>query len=165
MTGKYALAAVLTWVVAAGTGCMMSPLEGDYVGSISAPVSFNGATPTPGELVRIQARRPSTGTWHTIRNVYTGSSAVGGYGTDWYLFGASVAIPNRYWQYQPGPGYNMTAEVRAIAASGPSGGLVTFNQAFAEYFDPAETEYSLNDLLSNAGNGPTVTVTGTYAAP
>ena len=90
---------------------------------------------------------------------------VGGYGSDWYLFGTSVAIPNRYWQYHPGPGFNMQAEVRAIAASGPSGGLVTFNQTFYEYFDPAETEYSLNDLLSNAGNGPTVTVTGTYAAP
>ncbi|MEM9645093.1 MAG: hypothetical protein AAF989_08860 [Planctomycetota bacterium] len=146
------------------TGCMIGPLDGQHIGSLSKKVEFSGATGDPNEWIYIQAQHPTTKQWTTIGNAKTSPSAIDAYDSDWYYFSNKVEIPGQYWKYT-GPNNLFTAEVRCKSSGSTSymdNKMLGFTTGFWTFFDPQETVYTQSELWQFAGNGHSVTVTGTF---
>jgi len=148
----------------ASTGCMIAPLDGQNIGSLSQQVEFSGVTEQANEWVYIQAQNPNTLDWVTIGTAKTGSSPYDAYDTDWYLFSTNLQIPGKYWSYT-GANNEFTAEVRCKSSGSTSymgNKMLGFTTGFWVFFDPDEYAYTQSELWQFAGNGHSVTVTGIF---
>lgn len=100
--------------LALGSGCMLSPYDGQVVADRSTPVTFNGFHSVGGRPINVRALNDSTGVFDTIDTITSsvGSGSIGG-GQDmhqWYRSG--VVIPNEYWDRAGCRGYEATIQAR-----------------------------------------------------
>ena len=150
---KLACTLILAGAAITGTGCMMTPGHGEYVGLKTDPVKFTGAVQQPNKTVNIQARdRNNNGNWRTIGSARSGTLAVQYSGVNWYYWHYEKALDHNYW-YAVSP-FDWYAEVRAVdAASGQA--LNTWEDGFFAYFDMNEP---LADHWEDHGHGTSVTI-------
>jgi hypothetical protein len=114
-------------VLAACSGCMTNPGDGEVIGNRSTAVSFSGFTQNPNEPVAIWARHAGDGSWVWLGTTVTGSHALYLDGSAWYPWAMSRTIPSHCWR--PSYGYY----VAELAGTTPSGELYTFEQGFWNY--------------------------------
>lgn len=110
-------------VAAVCPACMLSPEDGETIGSTSSTVVFEGFDYASESDVRLEVHNPSSGGFDPLITVQTGDTPYRYDGADWYSWNHSQSIPGTYWRAGPKGGHY--AKVRAIRGSGGSFSSVT----------------------------------------
>lgn len=142
-------------LVLLSSGCMTSPGHGEFVGSRSDAVRFNGYLLGGSQWVKIQANHPVSG-WQTIGWAKSNSYSFHWDDSDWYPWNNNIVVPAGYWT-SIGYGY-AKAEVRAVEYSS-NRNLPSFEAGFSSYFDPKET---VEDLWNDHGHAASATIYAYY---
>lgn len=110
--------AALAVAVAPLTGCMISPREGDVIPSKTSSIHCMGATQLPNDMIHVEAWNILTNRWDVLKHAYTGTGAVSAHGSNWYVWGTSVKIPD--WRYWQGDSKGTYVRIRSMRFDGPT---------------------------------------------
>ncbi len=99
--------------LALGTGCMLSPYDGQVVANRSTPISFHGFHTNGSRTLNIRALNDQTGVFDTIETAPTSSSPYSVDGQDMFEWTKSgLVIPNQYWNPGACSGFEATIQTR-----------------------------------------------------
>ncbi|MCA9174384.1 MAG: hypothetical protein KDB14_07855 [Planctomycetales bacterium] len=102
--------------MAASTGCMVTPTEGEYFNSFNTPIPTAGFTEKPSQTVHVEVYNVLARRWDRLATTTSKSTAVRWGDKNWYYWQApSLRLLPRHWDLA---GNLLSAKIRAVGADG-----------------------------------------------